>query len=93
MLGRVRETEVEHLHAKAKNFRYQDRIELLQGTLDRLMLRVLQPGPQHGHRIIRAIQAGSRQSPASPQSVTLEPAPPITVTLNGYGVAFVALAP
>jgi PadR family transcriptional regulator, regulatory protein PadR len=44
---------------KAKNVRYQNRIELLQGTLDMLILRTLQWGPQHGYRISRAIQAGS----------------------------------
>jgi hypothetical protein len=30
---------------------YQNRIELLQGTLDMLILRTLQWGPQHGHGI------------------------------------------
>ena len=35
------------------------RLELLQGTLDMLILRTLQWGPQHGHGIGRAIRARS----------------------------------
>jgi transcriptional regulator len=38
---------------------YQNRIELLQGTLDMLILRTLQWGPQHGHGIGQAIRANS----------------------------------
>jgi PadR family transcriptional regulator PadR len=38
---------------------YTTRIELLQGTLDMLILRTLQWGPQHGHGIGLAIRAGS----------------------------------
>ena len=38
---------------------YQNRIELLQGTLDMLVLRTLQWGPQHGHGIGQAIRANS----------------------------------
>jgi transcriptional regulator len=34
----------------------QDRIELLQGTLDLLILRTLSLGPMHGHAITKAIQ-------------------------------------
>ena len=34
----------------------QDRIELLQGTLDMLILRTLLLGPAHGHQIARHIQ-------------------------------------
>lgn len=33
-----------------------DRIDLLQGTLDLLILRTLQLGPAHGHAIAKAIQ-------------------------------------
>ena len=42
-----------------RKIRYQDRIELLQGTLDLLILRTLQWGPQHGHGIGMAIRANS----------------------------------
>jgi PadR family transcriptional regulator, regulatory protein PadR len=45
--------------SRRKTVRYQNRIELLQGTLDMLILRTLQWGPQHGYAISRAIQAGS----------------------------------
>ena len=37
----------------------QDKLELLQGTLDLLILRTLQWGPQHGHGIGQAIRARS----------------------------------
>jgi len=43
----------------AKKPRYQNRIELLQGTLDMLIMRTLQWGPQHGYGISRAIRTGS----------------------------------
>jgi PadR family transcriptional regulator PadR len=36
-----------------------ERIELLQGTLDLLILRTLRLGPAHGHAIARAIERGS----------------------------------
>ena len=36
-----------------------ERIELLQGTLDLLILRTLQLGPLHGHAIARAIELRS----------------------------------
>jgi PadR family transcriptional regulator PadR len=36
-----------------------DRLELLQGTLDMLVLRTLQWGPRHGHGIGQAIRANS----------------------------------
>ena len=39
--------------------RYQNRVELLQGTLDLLILQTLQWGPQHGYGISRAIQINS----------------------------------
>src|SRR2546421_2322088 len=36
-----------------------DRIELLQGTLDLLILRTLLLGPAHGHAIAKAIEFNS----------------------------------
>ncbi|HEY7475860.1 MAG TPA: PadR family transcriptional regulator, partial [Vicinamibacterales bacterium] len=39
--------------------RYQNRIEILQGTLDLLILQTLQWGPRHGYGITQAIRAGS----------------------------------
>ena len=38
---------------------YKNRIELLQGTLDMLILRTLSWGPAHGYGIGQAIRAGS----------------------------------
>ena len=37
----------------------EQRLELLQGTLDMLILRTLQWGPQHGHGIGQAIRSRS----------------------------------
>ncbi len=37
------------------------RIELLQGTLDLLILRTLLPGPAHGHAIAKHIQRTSEE--------------------------------
>ena len=42
-----------------KRERYQNRIELLQGTLDMLILQTLQWGPQHGYGISQSIQGRS----------------------------------
>lgn len=39
--------------------RYQNRIELLQGTLDLLVLQTLRWGPQHGYGISQAIKLNS----------------------------------
>jgi PadR family transcriptional regulator len=39
---------------------YQNRIELLQGTLDLLVLQTLQWGPRHGYGISQAIRTHSR---------------------------------
>lgn len=39
-----------------KSERYQNRIELLQGTLDMLILQTLQWGPRHGYGISVAIR-------------------------------------
>ena len=37
----------------------EDRLALLQGTLDLLILRTLQLGPTHGHAIAKAIEHSS----------------------------------
>ena len=38
-----------------------DKVELLQGTLDMLILRTLLFGPTHGHAIAHAIERGSEE--------------------------------
>jgi transcriptional regulator len=43
----------------AKTEPYRNRIELLQGTLDMLILQTLQWGPQHGYGISQAIRTQS----------------------------------
>jgi len=43
----------------AKSQRYQNRIEILQGTLDLLILQTLARGQQHGHGISQTIRARS----------------------------------
>lgn len=40
---------------------HQARVELLQGTLDMLILRTLQWGPQHGHGVGQAIRQSSAE--------------------------------
>jgi transcriptional regulator len=42
-----------------KEARYRNRIELLQGTLDLLVLQTLLWGPQHGYGISQAIRSNS----------------------------------
>ena len=44
----------------AKRQRYQNRIELLQGTLDLIILQTLRWGPCHGYGIAQMIRASSR---------------------------------
>ncbi len=39
--------------------KYKNRIELLQGTLDMLILKTLQWGPQHGYGIVQALRVNS----------------------------------
>lgn len=41
---------------------HRRRTDILQGTLDLLILRTLLPGRQHGHGIARAIQARSSEA-------------------------------
>jgi len=40
---------------------YRNRIELLQGTLDMLILQTLQWGPQHGYAISQALRSRSSE--------------------------------
>lgn len=42
--------------------KYRNRIELLQGTLDMLILQSLRWGEQHGYGIAQAIRAGSAEA-------------------------------
>ena len=42
-----------------KHPRYQNRIELLQGTLDLLILQTLQWGPQHGYGLSQVLRSQS----------------------------------
>jgi PadR family transcriptional regulator, regulatory protein PadR len=46
----------------AKQEPYQNRIELLQGTLDLLILQTLQWGARHGHGIGQAIRVSSQDA-------------------------------
>jgi len=46
----------------AKREPYRNQIELLQGTLDMMILRTLQWGPQHGHGIGQAIRLRSEEA-------------------------------
>jgi transcriptional regulator len=41
---------------------YRNRIDLLQGTLDLIILQTLRWGPQHGYGISHAINANSREA-------------------------------
>ena len=51
---------VEYRHPMLpKKERFQNRIEVLQGTLDMLILQTLQWGPQHGYGITQAMRANS----------------------------------
>ena len=54
--------------------RYQNRIELLQGTLDLLILQTLMWGPQHGYGISQVIRANSGEAVAF-RALALEAAP------------------
>ena len=42
--------------------RYRPRLEILQGTLDMLILQTLQWGPQHGYAISQTIRIESAES-------------------------------
>ncbi len=45
--------------AMTKTRRYHDRIDILQGTLDMIILQALQWGPRHGHGIGQLLRARS----------------------------------
>jgi PadR family transcriptional regulator PadR len=49
--------------ANEKRIPYQNRVELLQGTHDMLILQTLQWGQQHGYGISRAIRIRSGEVP------------------------------
>src|SRR3989449_8312302 len=55
----MRSTRISSKRIMSKNDRLQNRVELLQGTLDMLILRTLQWGPQHGHGVGQAIRHSS----------------------------------
>ena len=44
-----------------------ERVALLQGTLDMLILRTLTLGPAHGHAIVKAIEQSSNDEVQVPQ--------------------------
>ena len=46
-------------YSASANVRHKSGIELLQGTLDMLILQTLRRGPQHGYGIAQAIRSGS----------------------------------
>ena len=59
--GRLSATDAKRRHLMTKRKPVANRIELLQGTLDMLVLRVLVWGPQHGHAIGQAIRRSSEE--------------------------------
>jgi PadR family transcriptional regulator, regulatory protein PadR len=46
---------------KPRTKQYQNRVELLQGTLDMLILKTLQWGQQHGYGIVQALRTQSAE--------------------------------
>jgi PadR family transcriptional regulator PadR len=57
-----------------KRARYANRVDLLQGTLDLIILQTLQWGPQHGYAISQAINASSHDA-FKVETGSLYPAP------------------
>src|ERR1700729_1604367 len=54
---------------------YKNRTELVQGTLDMLILQTLQWGPQHGYGIVQALHTHSGEV-LQVETGSLYPAPP-----------------
>jgi PadR family transcriptional regulator PadR len=50
---------IDNLHPREFRDHYKNRIELIQGTLDMLILQTLRGGRQHGYGIAQAIRSGS----------------------------------
>ena len=61
----------------------RERVELLQGTLDLLVLRTLLFGPAHGHAIVKAIEGVL----AEPKLRTRDLGGPATTAACGKAVA------
>jgi transcriptional regulator len=57
----TRDKRAEPFRAERADKDGKDRVALLQGTLDMLILRTLTLGPQHGQGIARAIQQQSEE--------------------------------
>ena len=56
---------------------YKNRIELLQGTLDMLILQTLQWGPQHGYGIVQALRFAIRRRASGGERITVSGSPSI----------------
>ena len=56
---------------------YKNRIELLQGTLDMLILQTLQWGPQHGYGIAQALRLAIRRRASGGDRITVSGSPSI----------------
>ena len=63
----------------------KERIELLQGTLDLLILRTLLLGPMHGHAIAKAIEFQVGRGAASRTGIALSRAAPAHQAAMDFG--------
>jgi hypothetical protein len=63
----------------------KERIELLQGTLDLLILRTLLLGPMHGHAIAKAIEFRSDEVLQVEQGIALSRAAPAHQAAMDFG--------
>ena len=70
---------------------YENRVEVLQGTLDMLILKTLQWGPQHGYGIVQALRANSGEMLAGGPDPSVQSKPqrgcPRPLALGGTGDA------